>query len=123
MNTNLYKFIGAGSVLIGASACQSIVTAPSEKPNILLIMVDDLGYNDLSIQKSSEIVTPNIDSIAQNGVRFSNAYVTASVCSPSRAGMITGRYQQRFGHESNCPPHKFGMNVKYDGKHKLPLKR
>ena len=49
-------------------------------------------------------LTPGIDSIARDGVRFSNAYVSAAVCSPSRAGLMTGRYQQRFGHERNIPP-------------------
>ena len=112
MNHRLYKMLGASSALLGLTGCQTNVdqvkTAP--KPNILLIMADDLGYNDLGIQKSPEIITPHIDSIARNGIRFTDAYVTDSVCSPSRAGMITGRYQQRFGHECNCPPKHLGMN-------------
>ncbi len=74
------------------------------KPNVILIIADDLGYADLSIHGCKDIPTPNIDSIALNGVRFSNGYVTCSVCSPSRAGFITGKYQQRFGHEYNTSP-------------------
>ena len=73
-------------------------------PNIVVIIIDDAGYADFSMHGSQQIKTPRIDSIAENGVRFSNGYVSACVCSPSRAGLLTGRYQQRFGHESNIPP-------------------
>lgn len=72
-----------------------------EKPNLIVIMADDLGYADVGFNGSKEIPTPNIDRIAENGVVFSNGYVTYSVCSPSRAGFITGRYPQRFGYERN----------------------
>ncbi len=77
---------------------------PFIPPNIVVIVVDDLGHADISAQglpPGQEIRTPNIDSIAACGVRFTNGYVTAPVCSPSRAGLLTGRYQQRFGHELN----------------------
>ena len=74
------------------------------RPNIVIIVADDLGYADLGCQGSSEAKTPNIDSIATNGVRFTNGYVTCPVCSPTRAGLLTGRYQTRFGHELNPPP-------------------
>jgi arylsulfatase A-like enzyme len=73
----------------------------SAKPNIIVIFADDLGYADLSCQGSREVKTPRIDSIAANGIRFTAGYVTAPQCSPSRAGMLTGIYQQRFGHENN----------------------
>ncbi|MFA5859310.1 MAG: sulfatase [Elusimicrobiota bacterium] len=76
-------------------------SADAKKPNVVLIVADDLGYNGLSIQECHDIATPNIDSIAKDGVRFTNGYVSCPVCSPSRAGFITGRYQQRFGHEFN----------------------
>ncbi len=76
----------------------------SRKPNIVLIVADDLGYGELSVQGSRDIPTPNIDSIAKNGVRFTNGYVSCPVCSPTRAGLLTGRYQQRFGHEFNPGP-------------------
>ena len=75
-----------------------------KKPNIILIVADDLGYGELGCQGNKEIPTPHIDSIARNGVRFTNGYVTAPLCSPSRAGLLTGRYQQRFGHEFNPGP-------------------
>lgn len=109
MNNYISKVVGVSSVLMGFTTYSA--TAENKKPNILLIMADDLGYNDLGVQGSPEMVTPNIDSIANNGVRFTDAYVTDSVCSPSRAGMLTGRYQQRFGHEANCPPIDLGMNL------------
>src|SRR5512142_618968 len=75
--------------------------APQRKPNVLLIVADDLGYADLGVQGCKDVPTPNIDSIAKGGVRFTNGYVSCPVCSPTRAGLLTGRYQQRFGHEFN----------------------
>ncbi len=77
------------------------VDAP--KPNIIIMLADDLGYADLGVQGCTDVPTPQIDSIAKQGVRFTGGYVTAPVCSPSRAGLITGRYQTRFGHEFNHP--------------------
>lgn len=73
----------------------------SSLPNIVLFLADDLGYAELGCQGNRDIPTPHIDQIAKNGIRFTNGYVTNSYCSPSRAGMLTGRYQNRFGYESN----------------------
>jgi arylsulfatase A-like enzyme len=67
----------------------------------VLIVSDDAGYNDFGFQGSLEFSTPRIDELARGGVTFSSGYMTASVCSPSRAAILTGRYQQRFGHEFN----------------------
>jgi arylsulfatase A-like enzyme len=67
-------------------------------------VADDLGYADLGCQGCKDIPTPNIDTLAKNGVRFTNGYVSCPVCSPTRAGLMTGRYQQRFGHEFNPGP-------------------
>ena len=78
--------------------------APASRPrraNILVILADDLGYGELGCQGNSEIPTPNIDSLATNGIRFTNGYVSCPVCSPARAGLMTGRYAQRFGMELN----------------------
>jgi arylsulfatase A-like enzyme len=75
--------------------------ADTTRPNILLIVADDLGYNDVGFQGCRDIPTPNLDQLAAGGVRCTNGYVSYPVCSPSRAGFITGRYQQRFGHEYN----------------------
>ena len=71
------------------------------RPNILVLLADDLGYGELGCQGNPEIPTPHIDSIAQRGIRFTQGYVSAPFCAPSRAGLITGRYQTRFGHELN----------------------
>ena len=75
--------------------------SPSPPPNILLILADDLGYGELGCQGNPQIPTPHIDAIAQQGIRFTQAYVTGPVCSPSRAGLLTGLYQQRFGYTQN----------------------
>ena len=69
--------------------------------NVVLILADDLGYADTGVYGSKTIHTPHIDALAAGGVRFTDAYVTAATCSPSRAGLISGRYQQRFGFEFN----------------------
>src|ERR1700759_3989038 len=91
--------MGVGGVAWGAEG---------RKPNVLVLVADDLGYADIGVQAvSKDVVTPNIDSIATNGVRFTNGYVTCPVCSPSRAGFLTGRYQERYGHELN-PAGEFG---------------
>ncbi|MCG3160699.1 MAG: Arylsulfatase [Acidobacteria bacterium] len=76
----------------------------ARKPNVVFILGDDLGYCDVSLYGLHEIPTPNIDSIAAAGVKFTNGYASAPVCSPSRAGLITGRNQQRFGFEFNAGP-------------------
>jgi arylsulfatase A-like enzyme len=72
-----------------------------EKPNIIVILADDLGYKDVGFNGSEEVPTPNIDRLAESGVRCTNAYVSHPYCGPSRAAIITGRYHRRFGHESN----------------------
>ena len=77
-------------------------TAATRPPNILLILADDLGYAELGCQGSKDIPTPHIDSIARNGLRCTQGYVAATYCSPSRAGLMTGRYPTRFGHENNA---------------------
>jgi arylsulfatase A-like enzyme len=73
----------------------------SRPPNVVLILADDLGYNDISLHGNPLLSTPNIDSLARDGVRFTAGYVSNAVCAPSRAGLLTGRYQQRFGFEFN----------------------
>ncbi|MDR3635913.1 MAG: sulfatase [Isosphaeraceae bacterium] len=71
------------------------------RPNIVLIVADDLGYADLGFQGGRDVPTPHLDALAAGGVRCSNGYVSGPYCSPTRAGLLTGRYQQRFGHEFN----------------------
>lgn len=78
-----------------------VFAAAADKPNILIIVSDDQGYMDASFQGGKDIETPHLDKLAASGVRCTNGYVTYPVCSPSRAGLLTGRYQSRFGHENN----------------------
>jgi len=73
----------------------------NNKPNIVVIVVDDAGYVDFGFMGSEDLETPNIDKLAKDGVIFTDAHVSASVCAPSRAGILTGKYQQRFGFEAN----------------------
>lgn len=81
---------------------RSTVQAPKgEKPNILLMVGDDIGWGDIGCYGSTQIQTPNIDRLAKEGIRFTSGYATAALCSPSRAGMMTGRYQQRYRLENN----------------------
>lgn len=74
------------------------------RPNIVLILADDLGYGSLSSYGEKEIPTPNIDSLAKNGAKMTDGYVSCPICAPTRAGLLTGRYQQRFGFEHNPGP-------------------
>ncbi|MGB7394753.1 MAG: sulfatase-like hydrolase/transferase [Pricia sp.] len=71
------------------------------RPNIIVILVDDAGYVDFGFMGSEDLQTPEIDKIANSGTIFTDAHVSATVCAPSRAGLITGKYQQRFGFEAN----------------------
>jgi len=90
--------LGAAGALTGCGG-GAVAGRP---PNVIIIFTDDLGYGDLCGWGCSDAITPNIDAIAGGGIRFTSGYVTAPVCSPSRAGLMTGRYQQRFGHEYNA---------------------
>lgn len=91
------------SITALALACCALraADAPARRPNIIVIVSDDQGYADASFQGSKDILTPNLDALAKAGVRCTRGYVTAPVCSPSRAGLMTGRYQERFGHHNN----------------------
>jgi N-acetylgalactosamine-6-sulfatase len=75
----------------------SALVGADEKPNIVFIMADDLGYGDLGCYGCGDILTPNLDRLASEGIRFTDFYANASVCSPTRIAFLTGRYQQRFG--------------------------
>jgi len=72
-----------------------------KSPNILIILADDMGQGDMGFLGSKKIKTPNLDKLASEGIYCNNAYVSASVCAPSRAGLLTGRQPQRFGFEHN----------------------
>lgn len=92
----------AAVLLCVANSCQrGDETQEDPPPNIVLIVADDLGYGDIGANGSTVIATPHIDELAQQGVRLTDGYVSAAVCSPTRAGLFTGRYQSRFGYEYN----------------------
>lgn len=97
-------FFLAVFLLIGGPVSPQAQRTSAPKPNILLIIADDLGYADIGANGCQDVPTPNIDSIAKHGVRFTDGYVSGPYCSPTRAGPMTGRYQQRFGHEFNPGP-------------------
>ena len=73
----------------------------AERPNIVIIVGDDMGYADVGFHGGQQITTPHLDALAAAGVRCTNGYVSGPYCSPTRAGLLTGRYQTRFGHEFN----------------------
>ncbi|MBI5772505.1 MAG: sulfatase-like hydrolase/transferase [Verrucomicrobia bacterium] len=81
--------------------CDHASAAGAKRPNILIIVGDDMGYADVGFHGCKDIPTPNLDALAAAGVRFTSGYVSGPYCSPTRAGLLTGRYQQRFGHEFN----------------------
>lgn len=99
MNYSLYRLL-----LIIIISCLYTGVYAQEKPNIIFLFADDAGYADFGFQGSREIKTPHLDKLATKGVLFSQGYVCASTCGPSRAGLITGKYQQRFGFEENNVP-------------------
>jgi arylsulfatase A-like enzyme len=102
----MIQFALLAVLLVDVMAAQE---APVQ-PNIVLIVSDDAGWSDFGFQGSTDVPTPNLDALRADGVRFERSYVTASVCSPSRAGLLSGRYQQRFGHENNMKVgSKWGM--------------
>ena len=89
------------TVTTSLSLARSEENGPVARPNIVLILADDLGYGDVGVYGSKHVRTPNIDELAREGVQFTSGYVAAAVCSPSRAALITGRYAQRFGYHFN----------------------
>lgn len=94
--------------LLLASALAGPAAAAARRPNIVLIVADDLGYGDLGVQGARDVATPNIDRLAADGVRMTDFYANHPSCGPSRAGMLSGRYQQRFGFENNAGPAQAG---------------
>lgn len=91
MKRGIVLLIAVGTVV------QLTFAAAERKPNIVFIVADDMGYADCGVQGCRDVPTPNLDALAKGGVRFTDGYVSGSVCSPSRAALLTGRYQQRDG--------------------------
>ncbi|MFM8536605.1 MAG: sulfatase-like hydrolase/transferase [Planctomycetaceae bacterium] len=93
--------------LLSAACLLAPLPAAARPPNIVIFLADDLGYADIGVNGCTDIPTPHIDGIARNGVRFTDGYATHPVCSPSRAGLLSGMYQHRFGFEHNSGPEPF----------------
>jgi arylsulfatase A-like enzyme len=89
----------------------SLAAPAADRPNVLVILCDDVGWAEFGFQGNQDIPTPHIDSIAKAGVRFTNGYVSGPYCSPTRAGLMTGRYQTRFGHEFNSTARETGISL------------
>jgi len=110
MRTNGSSIYLAGvfALWIGSSGLQA---EAAERPNLVIFYADDLGWGETGVQGNTDIPTPHIDSIAKNGVQFQQGYVAAAYCSPSRAGLLTGRYPTRFGHEFNSVANVTGLHL------------
>lgn len=97
----LLAFLLAGSLLLTCSAHLPGAESTAARPNVIVLLVDDLGWGDVSCLNNGAVKTPHIDRLAQTGVTFTSGYVTAPLCGPSRAAFFSGRYAQRFGFWDN----------------------
>jgi len=112
------KHIAAGVLIVAIAWACTAQPNTVKKPNIIVILADDLGYADLSMHGSLQIPTPNIDALAKTGVTFTQGYVSSSVCAPSRAGLLTGRNQVEFGFDNNLAASQPGFDPAFAG---LPI--
>ncbi len=104
---------GAAAVALLSQSCMTTPsTTDGDKPNIIVILLDDLGSGDVSFNGCVDILTPNIDRIANEGAKCTSAYITAPYSGPSRAGMLTGRYQQRCGVDGNTQSYEKSVEEK-----------
>jgi arylsulfatase A-like enzyme len=106
---SLMQFIAASELNAG------LANSEKAKPNFVLIVADDLGFADLSLNGSKQIPTPHIDRLAKEGVNFTRGYVSAPVCAPSRAGLITGKNQVKFGFDNNLATNQPGFDPEFMG--------
>ena len=112
MRLRLQVRVAVTTATIAAFVAPLVNAAERSKPNVVIFYADDLGWGECGCYGCKDIPTPNIDAIANNGVRFTQGYVAATYCSPSRAGLMTGRYPTRFGHEFNSVANKVGLDPK-----------
>ena len=116
-----FVIVAAVSLIACWFISNSVLAIENSRPNVILIMVDDLGYNDLSGFGHPEIKTPVLDQLASEGVRLTNYYAGASVCTPSRMALLTGCYAVRMGWETgSCgiqdgAPRWFASSRDHDG--------
>ena len=95
--TPIFRMLAVSAV--GLVAIPAV--AADRKPNVVVFFIDDMGYADLGCYGGKLAPTPHCDSLTKNGVRFTDGYSSACVCSPARVGLLTGRYQARTGHDAN----------------------
>ena len=88
---------------ITTATCNTNPATKGDRPNVIIILSDDQGWGDVGFNGCTDIPTPNLDKLAEGGISFQCGYATHPYCSPSRAGLLSGRYQYRFGHENNMP--------------------
>src|SRR6187401_2929276 len=94
-------------VLLMLIAVAGIAQTKGSKPNVIIILADDLGYGDIGAFGATDIRTPNIDRLASNGLKLTSFYSTSPVCSPTRAGLLTGRFPRRLGIDHVFFPESF----------------
>ncbi|MBL0768489.1 sulfatase-like hydrolase/transferase [Sphingopyxis sp. DHUNG17] len=111
----LTLYAAAAAIVLSASGAQAHPETRGDRPNIILIFSDDAGYHDFGFQGARDMVTPNLDTLAKRGIRFTRGYVTDATCGPSRAGLLTGRYQQKFGYQEINVPGFMSPNSKFLG--------
>ena len=106
MNRRDFLKTSAAALAVGLSGCAGIEVksgkGAGQRPNIIVILSDDMGYADLGVYGCKDVPTPHIDSLAKDGVRFTDAYANGAVCTPTRAALLSGRYQHRYGVEDLC---------------------
>ena len=96
--TGLHWFaLAAALAIVALPSGAARAAGRADRPNIVVILADDLGYADVGFHGCKDIPTPHLDALAKAGVVCTNGYVTCPVCAPTRAGLLTGRYQQRLG--------------------------
>ncbi len=101
VRTEAWRLAVLVAALLAVLSVPARAADKARRPNVVILLADDLGYADLGFQGCKDIPTPNLDALAKSGVRCTNGYVSGPYCSPTRAGLLTGRYQTRFGHEFN----------------------
>ncbi|MHC4123035.1 MAG: sulfatase-like hydrolase/transferase [Planctomycetota bacterium] len=119
LNRRQFMKLTIGTALASAVAgCNNgFIAGKKRKPNFIIIFCDDMAYSDIGCFGAKGYKTPNIDKMAKQGMRFTDFYVAGSVCTPSRAGLMTGRYPQKVGLATNCGPNEKRKDLGIDGKY------
>jgi len=104
MNLKINPIFYSSLLLFSGCTAKSQIAAKEQKPNVLIILADDLGYGDISSYGQKNISTPNIDNLAKRGVRCTDFYAPTPYCAPSRATLLTGRFPLRHGLITNPAP-------------------